>query len=92
MATNMQLEARILKIGKLLNCNFLIFKIQIKDLWSSELILLVDKPVYPHIRECKNSEEIWTTLQSICEDNVLVARVGLIQIYVQPRNLSLIII
>lgn len=50
-------------------------KIQAK----AELILMVDKSVYPHIRECKNANEIWCILATIFEDSGLVRRVSLIQ-------------
>lgn len=68
---------------------------QMKDLWKSiegteskeekniqaraELIMLVDKCVYPHIRECKNAKEIWDTLNQVFADSGLVRRVSLIQ-------------
>lgn len=68
---------------------------QMKELWASvegtetkpekkiqaraELIMLVDKCVYPHIRECNSAKEIWDTLNEVFADSGLVRRVGLIQ-------------
>lgn len=68
---------------------------QMKDLWASvagtetkeekkiqakaELILLVEKCVYPHIRESNSAKGIWDTLEKIFADSGLVRRVGLIQ-------------
>lgn len=46
---------------------------------KSELILLVETSIYPHIRHCKSAKEIWDSLQKIFQDSGLVRRVGLIQ-------------